>query len=202
MPLLHQESYANAQIGYWAIGEPVSHLIPLVLSEERHFAAQLRAERARREYLASRALLREVAQSQGMVYQGVRKDEFGRPWLRGFEDLFISVSHTHALCAVILSERQPVGIDIETAHPRLVRVVPRVFSRDELDWADSLPKKCLGWCAKETLYKWHGERKLTFREDLRFETTHTNRMERGWVAGREVQLQVRHFGTTKLVFGL
>lgn len=78
----------------------------------------------------------------------------GAPYPDGL-DVHISVSHSHRLAALAVSERGAVGVDIEEPRPdQLWRVAPRVFRPDEAAYIDSLPGKLLqAWTLKEATFK-------------------------------------------------
>lgn len=121
------------------------------------------------EWLACRVAIRQLIEQQGQPYQGLQKDEFGKPHLIGLP-WHISLSHTSGWAAAVLHRRQPVGIDIEPIRAQFTRVVPRVLSESEIAHAHGNPGRlAVYWCAKEALYKLYGKRQLTFREHLHVE---------------------------------
>lgn len=121
------------------------------------------------EWLACREVIRQLVESQGVVYKGLQKDEFGKPHLLN-SPWFISLSHTAGWAAAVLHRSQPVGIDIEPIRDQFRRVVPRVLSDSEITHAAGNPNRlAVYWCAKEALYKRYGKRQLTFREHLHVE---------------------------------
>ncbi|MGV3505171.1 MAG: 4'-phosphopantetheinyl transferase family protein [Adhaeribacter sp.] len=81
--------------------------------------------------------------------------------------LHLSISHTRSQVAAILSRRAPVGIDLETIHPKVLRVKDKFLTPAEQDLAgQDLNKTLIYWCAKETLYKLHGRKQVLFKEHL------------------------------------
>ncbi|WP_394351058.1 4'-phosphopantetheinyl transferase family protein [Spirosoma arboris] len=121
------------------------------------------------EWLACRVAIQQLTEAQGITYQGLQKDEFGKPSLIG-TPWHISLSHTGGWAAAVLHRSRPVGIDIEPIRDQFRRVVPRVLSADEIAHADNNPNRlAVYWCAKEALYKLYGKRQLTFREHLHVE---------------------------------
>ncbi len=121
------------------------------------------------EWLACRVAIRELVNRQGVDYQGLRKDEFGKPYLLNLP-WHVSISHTNGWAAAVLHRSRPVGIDIEPVREQFRRVVPRVLSMDEIAHAaDNAGRLAVYWCAKEALYKRYGKRGLTFREHLYIE---------------------------------
>lgn len=121
----------------------------------------------RLEYLAGRALIKTLVESVALPYEGLRKDEFGKPFLK-VHPHFISLSHSYPYVAAQIDPEQPVGIDVEQVKEKLRQVGPRILSSDEYrDGDDNLTKLCIYWCAKEALYKVHGKRNLLFTDHLR-----------------------------------
>ena len=136
---------------------------------EREELARITHPAQRVEWLACRVAIRQLAESQGMEYRGLQKDEFGKPYLIG-TPWHISLSHTSGWAAAVLHKSKPVGIDIEPIREQFRRVVPRVLSEAEIAHAANDPNRlAIYWCAKEALYKLYGKRQLTFREHLHVE---------------------------------
>ena len=72
----------------------------------------------------------------------------------------ISISHTTGYAALILSDAEEVGIDIEYLSDRVERIAPRFIRYDE--HAETTLQKLLLWSAKETVYKLFSEDALGF----------------------------------------
>jgi len=120
----------------------------------------------RLEYLAGRALMKALVESAQLPYEGLRKDEFGKPFLK-VHPHSISLSHSYPYVAAQLSRDHIVGIDVEQIKEKLRQVGPRVLSSEEVkDAGDDLVKLCIYWCAKEALYKIHGVRNVLFSDHL------------------------------------
>lgn len=98
----------------------------------------------------------------------VHYDENGKPYLS--EGPFISFSHTASFAAVAVSERLPIGLDIETYRPNMLRVAPRFLrpsERQAVPEDKKLPYYTAYWSAKEALLKISGDRCLDFIRDIR-----------------------------------
>jgi phosphopantetheinyl transferase len=141
--------------GVWKIDEsPVELFSRLALPANRRLPAKLRNTGRVREWLAVRALLKELLGEETCIayHPG------GAPYLPD-RNLHIGISHTRGYAAVILSERHPVGIDIEYPNERALRVRRRFMNPEEeamIDPAHEAEHLLLCWCAKETLYKLAG----------------------------------------------
>jgi phosphopantetheinyl transferase len=142
--------------------------LPLTVLEDEELAT-ITHPAQRVEWLACRAAVRQLAEAQGIRYEGLRKDSFGKPHLINSR-CHISLSHTGGWAAAVLHQTRPVGIDIEPVRDQFRRVVPRVLSEPEIvDAAGDPNRLAVYWCAKEALYKLYGKRQLTFREHLHVE---------------------------------
>ncbi|MFN5168140.1 MAG: 4'-phosphopantetheinyl transferase family protein [Cyclobacteriaceae bacterium] len=126
---------------------------------------ELIAVEKRLEWLAGRALLRELTGRLGIEYTGLRKDEFGKPFLKG-SDRWISLSHSFPYVAAQVAPF-PVGVDVEQAKPKVIRIAPRILSPSELaDAGQDVLKHTVYWCAKEALFKIHGRKGMFFAQNL------------------------------------
>ncbi len=123
----------------------------------------------RLEWLAGRALIRTLVDSIDLPYEGMRKDEFGKPFLKTHPHS-ISLSHSYPFVAAQIDALQSVGIDVEQVREKLRQVGPRVLAPEEVvDAQGDLVKLCIYWCAKEALYKIYGQRNLMFSDHLRIQ---------------------------------
>lgn len=120
----------------------------------------------RLEWLSGRALIKSVLESEGLEYQGLRKDEFGKPFLKELNQQ-ISISHSYPYVAVQIHQSESVGIDLEQPKDKLLKIAHRVLSEAELeDAGKDIVKHCVYWCAKEAMYKIYGKRGLHFENQL------------------------------------
>ncbi len=79
---------------------------------------------------------------------------------------YIGVSHSADFVAVIISE-QRCAIDIERLDRNFESVRTRYMRPDEMALGDDSRLPAVVWSAKETLYKYAGERGLDFLRDIR-----------------------------------
>jgi phosphopantetheinyl transferase len=120
----------------------------------------------RLEWLVGRVLVKHLLLSMGLTFQGITKDQFGKPFPVGY-DFNLSLSHSYPYVAAIVDKVESVGIDLEQPKEKLLRIAPRIFSPVELsDAGTDITKNCVYWCAKETLVKIHGQKNLVFAENL------------------------------------
>jgi phosphopantetheinyl transferase len=106
-------------------------------------------------------------ENMGLHFQGITKDEFGKPFPIGC-DYKLALSHSYPYVAALLDKNESVGIDLEQPKSKLVRIAPRVLDTEELtDAGDDLTKLCIYWCAKEALIKVYGKKDLTLAKNLK-----------------------------------
>jgi phosphopantetheinyl transferase len=126
-------------------------------------------EKKRLEWLASRQLILVLCNHLGLRFFGVRKDDFGKPFLEKYPH-HISLSHSFPFVAAQIDYDRPVGIDLEQPREKLLNIAPRIMSPSELhDAGKDIVKHCVIWCAKETMFKIHGEGGLHFSNQLNVE---------------------------------
>jgi 4'-phosphopantetheinyl transferase len=155
--------------GIWKMDESVDALLALLPEWEyyereiRHFTAPHR----RVEWLSVRVLLfRLLGEHKEVCYQ-----PSGKPYLAD-HSYFISISHTKGYVSVILSDKVPVGIDIEQYGQRVHRVAHKYMRADEpvrLYKEDATWSLLLHWSAKEVMFKCMDAEGVDFRQHLRIE---------------------------------
>ena len=165
MPILKINSIGKEQAwALWYIDETEA---ALSFFAQESCPEEIVNQQKRLEWLAVRALMKSVTAEFGLPYSGLRKDEFGKPFLKEHSHQ-ISLSHSFPYVAVQLARHYPVGIDLEQPKEKLRIIAPRVFNPEEIkDAGDDVVKLCIYWCAKEALYKIYGKRNLLFTDHLR-----------------------------------
>jgi 4'-phosphopantetheinyl transferase len=181
MPLenLHQEK--NRTWGLWRLDEDEASLANRVPGMET-IPDQITNVHKRLEFIGARVLVSELLKCWGHTFNGLVKDEFGKPYPKDYP-YQVSLSHSYPYVAAILQKEGSAGIDLEQPKPKLLRVAPRVLHPDELkDAGDDVVKHCIYWSAKETLIKIHGKKALVFAENIRIAPF--LRKKRGFLVGR------------------
>ncbi|MCO6025807.1 4'-phosphopantetheinyl transferase superfamily protein [Prevotella cerevisiae] len=146
-------------LGLWAIQETEEEFFRMEpeLSALRQFCFEHYHSQARRlEFLAVRALVHRLVPEEPLT---IGHEESGKPTLSGWS---ISISHTVGYAAVLLSKKDPVGIDIEYYSNRVEKVASRFLRADEQ--APDLSSLLIHWSAKETVYKYDSEEHLRYDE--------------------------------------
>jgi 4'-phosphopantetheinyl transferase EntD len=150
--------------GFWKITEDEPTLASKVPTENP--PPEILNPSKRLEFLAGRALIRELLHEWKLPYDGLTKDSYGKPFLNG-SSIHLSISHSYPYVATILHRSKNVGIDLEQPKEKLLKIAPRVLHPGELSNAgNDVVKHCIYWCAKEALVKIYGKRDLVFAENL------------------------------------
>lgn len=169
MPLLNQEKINNkASWALWNITEDESSLLnALNLSpKEKTELAIIKNLTRRLEWLASRFLIKQLAQSHQIEQAEVVKDLCGKPHLAG-STAHISLSHSYPYAAAIIHTEKKVGIDVEKSRDQLFRIRHKFLNSEELSSAgNNLHKLCVYWAAKEAIYKLNGKGGLILLENI------------------------------------
>ncbi len=120
-------------------------------------------------WLASRVLLQELCPDQKIR---LSKDEFNKPHLDiNGSPFFVSITHSYAYAAVMISSEHTVAVDLEKIDERVNRVSRKFIRIDEQPAAGTelTLYYTIIWSAKETLYKYYSKKELDFLEHLRIE---------------------------------
>lgn len=138
--------------------------------------------------MAGRAATKAVMSAIDLQFQGIIKDEYGKPFPAGY-DFQLSLSHSFPYVAILLSKKAKVGIDLEQPKEKLLRIAPRIHRSEELlDLGTDIVKHCIYWCAKESLVKFYGKKDLIFAENIFIEPF--ERRAEGDISGQIIVKQV------------
>jgi len=135
----------------------------LLSAEEMRVALDHRFAKDRREFVVTRALLRQVlAHYAGRATADLCFDSnsSGKPMLRGAQSFYFSVSHSRDLALLAIAHSQ-VGIDVEYMQSRVLpqSVIERYLARPERSHLRALPAKSRAvalyrcWTQKEAVLK-------------------------------------------------
>jgi 4'-phosphopantetheinyl transferase EntD len=149
----------------WEIKEDEKDLM-LHIAPYETISETLTNPQKRLEWMAGRAATKAVMSTINLQFQGIVKDEYGKPFPAGY-DFQLSLSHSFPYVAILLSKNSKVGIDLEQPKDKLLRIAPRIHRREELlDLGTDIVKHCIYWCAKESLVKYYGKKDLIFAENI------------------------------------
>jgi len=164
MPLFDKEVTATRAWGLWKIEETEGSLHQLCESEP--IPKEITHPEKRLEFLAVRVLVKNLLLEWGLGFQGLTKNQYGKPFLKNSSH-HISLSHSYPFVTAILDTEKTVGIDLEHSKAKLLNIAPRMLHATELNDASSdITKLCVYWCAKEAMLKVYGKKDLIFAENL------------------------------------
>ena len=166
MPLKQIEQLNDHQfLGIWEVEESPEELLNMIDLSCEQDPVKITHEIKRKEWYATRILMRKVVESSGDTYIGITKDEYGKPWLNKSE-AYISVTHCFPLVVVLYDQQNEVGVDIEMSRQQIDRIAHKFLSEEEASFSTTTEHHMVMWAAKESLYKLHGRKSLTFKEQL------------------------------------
>ncbi len=153
-------------LGVWKIEEDLNTLLKSVVldnGDKKKYKGFSSTSR-KLEFLSVRALLAElIGPDARIVYNRSNK-----PFLKDGSK-FISITHSHKLTAILLSETERVGIDLEYMSGNIGAIAFKFLNRKEK--ISKVPEKrkyhlYLHWCAKEALYKICDKEGINFKKDI------------------------------------
>ena len=129
----------------------------------------LQNNKRKREWIASRLLLRVLAPNTTISY-----NEFGAPILS--DGRAISITHSNDYCCLLISPNK-ASIDLELITEKAHRLKKKFVSEEEEKLLTQSDRATLAWCAKECLFKLHQKGKIIFKEDLHLKSFTPNTIE-------------------------
>ena len=119
-------------------------------------------ELVREQFLA----VRKTLQLEDPSYK-IRYDESGKPIINS--DLNISISHSKCMAAIVFSEHNKAGIDIEHKENKIVNVQNKFLNDSEKlenEYQSNIDYLTMIWTAKESIYKALGIKGISFSDDI------------------------------------
>lgn len=130
------------------------------------FPEGINHEKKKIEYLAGKILTEQACLLNNIDFNGIIKDENGKPFLENSE-WQMSISHTTEYIGVVLRKNLEIGLDLEKPRYQILKILPRIFTEQEIAFVgENLFWATIYWSAKEALYKLYGKRKVDFKENL------------------------------------
>lgn len=165
MPFFYQQNINETRhLAIWSITEPVSFF-----ETDVKLAVDIQNEERKIQHLAVR-LLFKLMMPEADLNKMVMGDN-GKPYLQGVPFHF-SFSHCKGYAAVAVSDTDPIGIDIEIIHPRILKVAHKFLNDNEkgmlvdLSVEEQLKQMAFFWAAKEAMYKQHEQLGIDFAKDF------------------------------------
>lgn len=169
MPVILEKKYENnISLAVWQITESHDELQAMLPSEILTDAelASISHPQKQVEFFCSRLVIKHLANSLGIKYLGIKKDEYGKPYLVG-SNWQMSITHTSNYVAAVMHPSEALGMDMEKPSEKLKRIEHKFLSETERnDAKNDIEKLCIYWSAKEALYKLYGKRKVIFNDNL------------------------------------
>ncbi len=159
----------------------------------------------RLQHLAARYLLQLLFPD--FPYTEIVIADTNKPYLP-YEQYHFSISHCGNFAAAIVSLHQRVGIDIELASDKVLKVAHKFLSKKEMQdfgvttqntfTTTLIHQTILLWNAKEAIFKWWGWGNINFSEEIRlqqFDIAHEGIFnaifsKANWVVPIEVQYKI------------
>lgn len=179
MPIIFQQTpTSQLQIAVWHIREPLSFFEQRLPGGRSIEHLQVKAR-----HLAARYLLLQLRPD--FTLDRLVVAESGKPLVADGSFDF-SLTHCADHAAAIVSTSGSVGVDLEQPGDRIFRIRHKFLSDNDQDYllqgsglsqlqegpqAAGWLTRC--WSAKESVYKWHGEPGVDFREHIQLEKIDT-----------------------------
>ena len=162
----------HSRIGVWQVSETEAELRALtsIPSDELEEISFLKSESLRKQKLAVRALLDAMFEEK--VY--LSHHDNGKPYIEN-NAVNISITHTDKYVAVILDDRNDVGIDCESLDRDFSAVEKKALSEEEIEDLDDERRNeqlAIYWCAKEAVYKKISQYGVDFAEQIEIDSFH------------------------------
>lgn len=164
MPLLIK--HTTPLWGIWKIEESSEALLSMLDNKESYysFLRNSMTEGRKCEWLAVRVVLKNLLNQEPEIAYASSGAPFlpGKPWN-------VSISHTKGYAAVLVSEKEHVGIDIEYLSDRVRKIRSRFMSASEdsvIDPDHESEHLLIYWSGKETLFKMIRQEEIDFKEHL------------------------------------
>lgn len=168
MPLEKLELSTERAWGLWHIREAEGELLDQI-KEFETIPPNITHEQKRLEFCVGRVLAKTLLEKLSVKFEGIVKDEFGKPFFRK-NTYQLSLSHSYPYVGALIDKSKSVGIDVEQIKSKLLKIGPRVLHLEELEDAGTdETKHCIYWCAKEAMIKIYGKKDLVFAENLLIE---------------------------------
>lgn len=124
------------------------------------------------EFLLGRVLIKTILSEQLDLSQAdifIELNEHGKPYLRREKEVeytgdpHFNLSHCEGIIVLAVTEKHPIGVDIEKVEPNLMEIATSLFSEPEIQYLSGLPQEkqdkeaCRLWTLKEAFIKAKGK---------------------------------------------
>ncbi|MGN1246271.1 MAG: 4'-phosphopantetheinyl transferase family protein [Muribaculaceae bacterium] len=172
MPRLKNLYFANSiTVLRWKLTESWQELLGRCMAQRINIDVEVlpKSDKRRCEMLAERLLLSWCFMSRSVKLE---HNEHGAPQIAGYDDVYVSISHTRGLVLVALSKHEPMGIDVECITERVVKLRDKFVNDSETTGISHIDATdlTLVWTAKEAMYKLAGVPGASLRDDFSIRT--------------------------------
>lgn len=179
MPVFFQQQLdSHTRLGIWKIEEPDTFFQRNVPSHR-----EVTHPHKRLQHLAGRFLLQYLF--PGFPFEQVQIADTRKPYVPG-EAYHFSISHCGDYAAALVSTENRVGVDVEIPVEQVQKVRKKFLAEEDepacLQLRSALEHQVtpdaglvastLAWSIKEAVFKWYGEGRVDFREDIRLLAAH------------------------------
>ena len=164
--IVKEQVAGDCLLGIWEITEDFNTLYSRLRldDEEEEKLRSFKSEGRKLEWLSVRNLINELTGRESrIIYNAERK-----PFIKG-NSFSISISHSHNLTSILLSENRRVGIDLEYMSHKINKISFKFINEQEIITHDPGFERYhlyIHWCAKEALYKICDKQDINFRDNL------------------------------------
>ena len=148
---------------------------------DRNLMKAKKNELVREQFLA----IRKTLQLEDPSYK-IRYDESGKPFINS--DLNISISHSKFMAAIVFSENNKAGIDIEHKESKIINIQNKFLNDSEKlenEYQSNVDYLTMIWTAKESIYKALGIKGVSFSDNIIIKNIKKNKGHGYYINGKE-----------------
>ena len=148
---------------------------------DRNLMKAKKNELVREQFLA----VRKILQLEDPSYK-IRYDESGKPYINS--DLNISISHSKSMAAIVFSEHNLAGIDIEHKQNKIIRIKNKFLNDSEKlenEYQYNVDNLTMMWTAKESIYKALGIKGVSLSDNIIIKNINKSKGHGYYIKGKE-----------------
>jgi phosphopantetheinyl transferase len=196
MPLFFKENIDRGTLALWQLKESVEELLNLIdLTQiEKEKYKKFTNDRRKKEWLATRVLLKEVVSKESTISY----NKHGKPFLKD-SDYNIGISHSSDFAALITCREKIPGIDIENINRIIEKIAPKFMSETELQAClndnnkYSKKKLFIHWSAKEAVFKMIPHHGIEFSTQINIQPFNLD------ISGGGINTVYKHEGNEQII---
>ncbi len=129
--------------------------------------------------------VRKILHLENPCYK-IRYDESGKPFINS--DLNISITHSKFMAAIVFSENNKAGIDIEHKENKIINIQNKFLNDSEKlenEYQSNVDYLTMIWTAKESIYKALGIKGVSFSDNIIIKNINKNKGHGYYINGKE-----------------